>query len=106
MTGWVDVAPLEELGPEQRTTVIVDGVPVVVLDVGGQLHVVADDCSHEAYPLSDGEPERDSLTCAMHGARLSLRTGEALAPPAYELIATFPVRVNRDLVQVRARNPD
>jgi 3-phenylpropionate/trans-cinnamate dioxygenase ferredoxin subunit len=39
----------------------------------------------------------------MHGARFALRTGEALSPPAYEPIATYPVRVAAGRVQVRAR---
>jgi len=36
-----------------------------------------------------------------HGARFDLRTGAVTAPPAYEPVAVFPVRVVDGMVQVR-----
>jgi 3-phenylpropionate/trans-cinnamate dioxygenase ferredoxin subunit len=42
------------------------------------------------------------VVCPRHGARFSVRTGEVLAPPAYEDVATFAVRVEGGLVQVRS----
>ena len=41
----------------------------------------------ESLPLEDHE-----VVCPRHGARFCLRTGAALGPPAYEPVATFPVR--------------
>jgi len=100
---WVDVAAAEEIGPGERAGVEVDGVPVVVFNAGGELFALEDECSHEAYPLSDGDHEGDTVTCAQHGARFSLRTGEALGPPAYEPVPTYPVRVAAGRVEVGRR---
>jgi 3-phenylpropionate/trans-cinnamate dioxygenase ferredoxin component len=43
----------------------------------------------------------DEVICPRHGARFCIRTGEALSPPAYEPVPTFPVRVTDGMVQVR-----
>jgi len=41
------------------------------------------------------------VICPRHGARFSIRTGEALTAPACEPTATFPVKVEGDEVFVR-----
>jgi 3-phenylpropionate/trans-cinnamate dioxygenase ferredoxin subunit len=41
------------------------------------------------------------VECPRHGAKFSLRTGEVLAPPAYEPISVFPVRIVNGMVQIR-----
>ena len=46
--------------------------------------------------------EGEEVICPRHGARFSLVTGAALTPPAYEPVATFPVRVEEGVVQVDA----
>ena len=38
--------------------------------------------------------------CPRHGARFDIRTGRALSLPAYEPVATFPVRVEDGVVKV------
>lgn len=100
MSEWVDVGPVEKIGTGERATLRIEGVPVVVFNVGGELFALEDECSHELYPLSDGEIEGEVVTCAKHGAQFSLRTGEDLAPPAYEPVATYPVRVNAGRIEV------
>lgn len=100
MNDWVDVATLEKISPGERATLMVDGAPVVVFNVGGELFAVEDACTHEAYPLSDGEIDGETLTCAMHGAQFSLRTGEVLEPASFEPVAIDPVRVPAGRVQV------
>jgi 3-phenylpropionate/trans-cinnamate dioxygenase ferredoxin subunit len=43
----------------------------------------------------------DQIECMRHGARFCIRTGAVMAPPAYEPVAKFPVRVEGGVVQVR-----
>jgi 3-phenylpropionate/trans-cinnamate dioxygenase ferredoxin subunit len=51
--------------------------------------------------LTGGSVEGDEIVCPRHGARFSIRTGEALSAPAYEPTETFPVRIDDGEVQVR-----
>ena len=50
--------------------------------------------------LTGGCIEGCEIICPRHGARFDIKTGEALTPPAYEPVATLPVRVENGMVQV------
>lgn len=106
MSAWINVAAPEEIEPGRCVVVDIDGTPVAVFNIDGEFLAVEDECSHERYPLSDGEVEADTVTCAQHGAQFSLRTGEALSAPAFEPVATFAVRVEHGRVQVRDSDSD
>ncbi len=106
MSAWIDVAAVDEIAANACVVVDVDGAPVAVFNIDGEFLAVEDECSHEEYPLSDGDIEGDTIVCAMHGAQFSLRTGAVLSPPAFEAVATFPVRVANGRVQVRAEPGD
>ena len=53
------------------------------------------DASTDYAELTDGKVYGDVVTCPLHGAEFCLRTGEALTPPAYEPVQTFPVRIQQ-----------
>jgi 3-phenylpropionate/trans-cinnamate dioxygenase ferredoxin subunit len=100
MARWIDVAPAGELAPGAHRVVDADGVQVAVFNVNGELLAVEDLCTHDGGDLAGGTLEGDVVVCPRHGAKFCLRTGAVLAPPAYEDIATFPVRVEGGVVQV------
>lgn len=100
MSNWLDVAPLAEFPPGSCHTLSVGRYAVAVFNVGGSFYAIEDVCSHEAETLSDGIVDGGEIVCPRHGARFSLATGEALAPPAVEPVTTFPVRVENGVVQV------
>lgn len=97
---WIAVAPVDTFTAGSRRTLDVDGVQVAVFNVEGSYFAIADTCSHEAETLSDGILEGREIVCPRHGSRFSLITGAALSPPAYEPVATFPVRVENGIVQL------
>ena len=101
MAEWLDVAPAEELPPGSWRTVDADGTPIAVFNVNGEYRAIEDMCTHDGGTLTGGSVEGAEVVCPRHGARFSLLSGEALSPPAYEPVATFPVRVERGMVQVR-----
>ena len=90
---WHDVAAAGELAPGGHAVYEVDGRFVAVYNVGGELYAIEDVCTHDGNPLADGAVEVHEVICPRHGARFCLRTGEALSPPAYEPVATFPVAI-------------
>lgn len=101
MSDWVDVAPAEELGPGEHRVVDIDDAEIAVFNVDGELFAIEDICTHDGGELACGDLFGDIIECPRHGARFSLRTGEVLAPPAYEHVAVFPVRVENGMVQVK-----
>jgi len=101
MAAWMDVAAAADFPPGSVRTVDADGVPIAVFNVGGEYYAIEDCCSHEAGTLSDGTVEGREIICPRHFARFSLVSGAALSPPAYEPVASFPVRIADGMVQVR-----
>jgi 3-phenylpropionate/trans-cinnamate dioxygenase ferredoxin subunit len=101
MAEWVDVAKAEEFPPGTSVTVDLEDRVVAVFNVEGEFYAIEDLCTHDGGDLASGELEGDEIVCPRHGARFSVRTGEVLAPPAYEDVRVFPVRVHEGMVQVR-----
>jgi 3-phenylpropionate/trans-cinnamate dioxygenase ferredoxin subunit len=101
MSDWVDVAPASEFPAGTWRSIDLEGSPVAVFNLDGKYYAIEDVCTHDGGILTGGTLERDEIVCPRHGARFSIKTGEALTPPAYEHVATFPVRVQEGVVQVR-----
>lgn len=101
MGEWVNVAPAKDFGPGTSRRVEIDDVTIAVFNLGGDYHAIEDVCTHDYSPLGDGDVEGDEIICPRHGARFNIKTGDALTAPAYEPLATFPVRVENGMVQVR-----
>lgn len=101
MPDWIDVAPQGELPPGEWVTVDVEGTEVAVFNVDGRYFAIENVCTHDGGELTGGDVEGDVIVCPRHGARFSITTGEALSPPAYEDVPTFPVRIRDGVVQVR-----
>lgn len=101
MADWTDVVKADELKPGDYRVVDIDDVELAVINCGGRLYAIEDVCTHDGGELTGGEIEGCEIVCPRHGARFSIETGKALAPPAYEPVATFPVRVENGMVQVR-----
>ena len=101
MSDWVTVARADELAPGAWRVADVEGTAIVVFNLEGTLYAIEDVCTHDGGQLTGGHVEGDEIVCPRHGARFSIRTGEALTAPAYEPTATFPVRIANGEVQVR-----
>ncbi len=101
MGDWVDVAPAAELPSGSSRVVSVENAQIAVFNLEGRYYAIEDVCTHDGGELASGTCEGDAIVCPRHGARFSIKTGAVLAPPAYEPVATFPVRVENGMVQVR-----
>jgi 3-phenylpropionate/trans-cinnamate dioxygenase ferredoxin subunit len=106
MSDWVNVAAASAIADGEFAVVDVDDVEIAVFNVDGEFYAIEDLCSHDLACLTEGEVEGCEVTCPIHGARFDVRTGEALTPPAYEPVPTFPVRVEDGVVQVRDDRDD
>lgn len=101
MAEWVTVARVEELPPGQWRVVDVEGTHIAVFNLQGKYFAIEDVCTHDGGVLTGGTVEGEQIICPRHGARFSIKTGEALTAPAYEPTATFPVRIEAGEVQVK-----
>jgi 3-phenylpropionate/trans-cinnamate dioxygenase ferredoxin subunit len=102
MSKWIDVASVDELTPGSCRVADMDGTAVAVFNLDGEFYAIEDVCTHDGGVLSNGKVEGKEIVCPRHGARFSIVTGAVLAPPAYEDVRTFPVRIADGRVQVEA----
>lgn len=101
MSEWVNVIEQTALADGEHVVVDVDGTEVAVFKLDGQFYAIEDVCTHDGAEIASGELDGDQIICPRHGARFCVKTGAVKAPPAYEDIACFPVRIENNLVQVR-----
>jgi len=101
MSDWIDVTPAAEFAEGTCRKLDIDGVLVAVFSVGGGFFALEDVCTHDGGELTGGRFEGEVIECPRHGAQFNVKTGEVLAPPAYEPVPTLPVRVHEGIVQVR-----
>lgn len=100
MADWIDVAPAGEMPPGDWRTLEVEGVLVAVFNLDDAYYAIEDICTHDGDTLTGGALDGCEIVCPRHGARFDVTTGEALTPPAYEDLPTYPVRVHDGVVQV------
>lgn len=101
MSEWIDVAPADEIAPGTHRVVDVDGALIAIFNLDGEFYAIEDVCTHDGAEIASGCLVGDAIECPRHAARFSIKTGEVLAPPAYEAVATFPVRIADRMVQVK-----
>ena len=104
MSDFERVAAVSEIAPGGRLSILVDGVPALLVRLGDEFFAVEDVCSHDGQPLTDGPIGDCSITCPRHGARFDLRTGRPLCMPAITPIETFEVQVRDSDIFVRPRS--
>lgn len=92
LAGWIRVASRDELLPGEYRVVYDGDTAIAVYNVDGAFYAVEDVCTHDGGELAGGELHGFEVECPRHGARFDLRSGAVTCPPAYEPIASFPVR--------------
>ena len=81
----------------------VDGDEVLLLLAGSDVFAIDPYCSHYHGPLADGLVVGDTIRCPWHHACFSLRTGEALRPPALSTLSAWQVDRDGEKIFVRRR---
>ena len=99
--GFVTVAKVGEIPEGGRRIVRIEDQAIAVFHLGGEYFAIEDVCTHDGGDLASGELHGNAIECPRHGARFDVRTGAVLAPPAYEPIAKFPVKLDSGIVYTR-----
>ena len=100
MAEYVIVAQLSDIPSGTVRTFYIGMQPVALARVGDELFAFQDVCTHDGGPLGSGELDGHEVECPRHGARFDIQTGAVRAFPAVFGIATYPVRVEGETIQV------
>jgi 3-phenylpropionate/trans-cinnamate dioxygenase ferredoxin subunit len=100
MAIWVSVAAEHDCPVGTLKGVMAQGIPVVLANVDGSVYALKDRCSHEDYPLSDGELDGGDVVCIYHGARFEACNGARKSLPAIRPVQSFPVEIREGHIYV------
>ncbi|HEY8197362.1 MAG TPA: FAD-dependent oxidoreductase [Gemmatimonadales bacterium] len=81
------------------------GKPVLLVRQGDEWFAIGAVCSHYSGPLPEGLVVGDTVRCPWHHACFSLRTGEALRPPALNDLSCWRVEQRAGKVHVTGKGP-
>ncbi len=98
--GWHELAAVAELPEREPARHMLGEVPLVVVRDGEDIHVLAERCSHQSGPLSEGDYHDGCLTCPWHGSSFRVADGSVARGPATAPQPSFQVRVTDGIVQV------
>jgi 3-phenylpropionate/trans-cinnamate dioxygenase ferredoxin subunit len=101
VSDWEEVAKIGEIESGTCKTVEVDGTQVALFNLDGEFYAIEDICPHDGSEISCGIILGEEIMCSRHGARFCIKTGKVTAPPAYDDIDKFPVRIENNAIQVR-----
>jgi nitrite reductase/ring-hydroxylating ferredoxin subunit len=99
--GWHHLAVTGDLPEGKPVRLLLGEVPLVAVRTPGEVHVLADRCSHMSGPLSDGDLADGCLTCPWHGSAFRLSDGSVARGPATAPQPAFETRLVGGAVQVR-----
>ena len=104
-SGFVRACAVGDVAPGTALAVEVDGTEVAIVHSDGRFYAIADECSHAAVPLSEGDVEGCTLECYLHGSRFDLATGKPLGLPATQPVAVYRCHLRGDDVLVDVSSP-
>jgi 3-phenylpropionate/trans-cinnamate dioxygenase ferredoxin subunit len=102
---FVRACAVSDIAPESAIAVEVGATDVAVVHSGNRFYAIADECSHAAVPLSEGDVGDGQIECYMHGSRFDLATGQPLGLPATEPVAVYACAVDGDDILVDVSAP-
>lgn len=100
MSEWIDVIDEAALANGEHIVIDVEGTEVAVFNIDGEYYAIEDVCTHDGAEIASGLIDGDEIVCPRHGARFCIKTGVVKAPPAYEDINVYKVRIENGLIQI------
>lgn len=79
------------------------GDEVLLCNVDGAFYAIANVCTHDGWPLDQGELCGTEIECPRHGARFDVTTGAVVRLPAVLPVPTYAVCLEGTAIYVDAK---
>ena len=101
---YIQVVDTTDIELNHSVSVNVKGKNILICNTEEGFFAVQDMCTHALIPLCGGLIQGTLISCPLHGAVFYLKTGEVMAPPAFEDIDTFILKIEGTSISVK--NPE
>ncbi len=98
---FIQVADITDIDLNQSVSVELDGKAILICNTENGVFAVEDRCTHADIPLCGGQIIGNFISCPVHGAVFDLSDGSVQAPPAFEDLETFEVKIEDTLISVK-----
>ena len=102
---WTDVLADDDLPEKTAKRVDVEGTPVMLYRLDGEVLAISPTCSHLGGPLDEGDFAGDTVTCPWHKSVFCLRDGGVIHGPATSAQPAYDVRIEGGRIAVKVREP-
>jgi nitrite reductase/ring-hydroxylating ferredoxin subunit len=101
MPEFVTVASTNDIPPGEMMVVDVNGTEIAIANCDGEYFAINNSCTHRGGPLGEGLMLPGCIVeCPFHGGQFNIRTGEVIASPPDEPVATYPVQLEGENIRV------
>jgi nitrite reductase/ring-hydroxylating ferredoxin subunit/uncharacterized membrane protein len=95
------VVPVAEVPESTPTKVTFGATSVMLVRRGEVVHALKESCSHLGGPLSQGELDRDHITCPWHASVFRITDGAVVHGPASSRQVSYRARINEGQVELQ-----
>ena len=93
-------ASVNDLKPGEKLGVVLDGKPVLLVNLDDEYYAIGGKCTHWGCMLVDGTLEDSSIRCRCHGSTFELTTGAVMKGPAKEPEPSYRVKIENSEIYV------
>ena len=97
---WIRVTTTENIPLREGRCVQIGDEEIALFNLGDKFVAVDNACPHRGGPLCDGIVSGATVTCPLHGYKISLDSGNVLKPEVQVRVGVYPVRVEDGVVLV------
>ena len=101
MSEFTKLAHVTEIEPGSMKAIEVQYEKILLCNIEGEFFAVADECTHDSAPISDGRLDGDQIICPRHGARFCIRDGAVKAPPAVAALETYELKIDNEEIFIK-----
>jgi len=99
---WTDAGSEADLAEDRPVRAMAGKTKVLLVKRAGEIHAIAEVCSHLGGPLSEGKLDGDVIECPWHASRFCVRDGSVVDGPATHPQPRCDVRVRGGRIEVRS----
>jgi 3-phenylpropionate/trans-cinnamate dioxygenase ferredoxin subunit len=93
-------ASVKDLNPGEKLGVVLDGKPVLLVNLENEYYAIGGKCAHWGCMLIDGKLEDSRIRCKCHGSTFELKTGAVIKGPATKPEPSYRVKVENGEIYV------